>query len=112
MHKQHSTSLQGSPQLNLDLTVVPCLLLLFFLQTHQQPQHFDDRVGPLGLCAAVVTALLAILIVSFIDFIEFMASKDNPEPGPSPPVPSPSMVLPNMGLSRMVELASGLQASH
>eukprot|EP00878_Enallax_costatus_P037167 GHUV01041967.1.p1 GENE.GHUV01041967.1~~GHUV01041967.1.p1 ORF type:complete len:392 (+),score=107.62 GHUV01041967.1:183-1358(+) len=77
----------------------------------KRPQHFDDRVGPLGLCAAVVTALVAILIVSFVDFIEFMESRDKPEPGPSPPVPSPSNVLPNMGLSRMVELASGIAAS-
>ncbi|KAF6262836.1 VTC domain-containing protein [Scenedesmus sp. NREL 46B-D3] len=78
----------------------------------KRPQHFDDRVGPLGLCAAVVTALLAILIVSFIDFIDFLqATKPSPDPSPAP-VPSPSLLMPNPagGVQRLVELAAGLTA--
>uniref|UniRef100_A0A383VD06 SPX domain-containing protein n=1 Tax=Tetradesmus obliquus TaxID=3088 RepID=A0A383VD06_TETOB len=80
----------------------------------KRPQHFDDRVGPLGLCAAVVTALVAILIVSFIDFIDFLEStKPSPDPTPSPgpgPTPSPALLMPNPagGVQRLVELAAGL----
>ncbi|GBG00374.1 hypothetical protein Rsub_13056 [Raphidocelis subcapitata] len=53
----------------------------------KRPSHFDDRVGPLGLCAAVVTALAAILIVSLVDFVDFI----NTPTGPEPPAPSPSL---------------------
>lgn len=77
----------------------------------KQPQHFDDRVGPLGLCAAVVTALSAILIVSFVDFLEFLESrKDGPSPGPAPgPVPSPALAgFPGASVGRMLELAAGM----
>jgi hypothetical protein len=62
------------------------------------------------LCAAVVTALVAILIVSFIDFIDFLeASKPSPDPSPAPK-PSPALLMPNPagGVQRLVELAAGL----
>jgi hypothetical protein len=71
-------------------------------------------VGPLGLCAAVVTALVAILMVSFIDFIDFLeASKPSPDPSPAPapaPAPSPALLMPNAagGVQRLLELATGL----
>lgn len=44
--------------------------------------QFDDRYGPLALCAAVVTALVAILLISLIDFVEVMHEKDVPAPAP------------------------------
>jgi hypothetical protein len=79
----------------------------------KRPQHFDDRVGPLGLCCAVVLALTTILLVSFIDFIEFINSKDTP-PGPEP---SPALGalgggggiggLPHPAVTRLVQLAAG-----
>eukprot|EP00879_Flechtneria_rotunda_P032077 GHRR01035229.1.p1 GENE.GHRR01035229.1~~GHRR01035229.1.p1 ORF type:complete len:471 (+),score=154.83 GHRR01035229.1:612-2024(+) len=88
----------------------------------KRPQHFDDRVGPLGLCAAVVAALAAILVVSFVDFIDFINNSGSdgpsPAPGPSPPAPTPalmgagSLTLPNAGVARMVELAAGLTGQH
>jgi len=37
--------------------------------------HFDDRVGPLGLCAAVVLALTTILVISVVDFVELLKSR-------------------------------------
>lgn len=73
-----------------------------------QPSHFDDRVGPLGLCAAVITALTAILIVSFVDFMEFIsASGDTPAPGPAPPAPAAGPAA----LVRLVGMATGLEPS-
>lgn len=81
---------------------------------HLQPQHFDDRVGPLGLCTAVVLTLVAILLVSFIDFINFLDSKDSggdsPSPAPGPPSPSPLLGagLPHPALTQFTHLASEL----
>lgn len=84
----------------------------------KRPQHFDDRVGPLGLCTAVVLTLVAILLVSFIDFINFLESDDSggdtPSPSPAPgPVPSPALataggVLPHPALTAFTRLASEL----
>jgi len=78
-HRQHRQHMQvifkGCSILLAQLLLLPLPLLLPFYDVRfvpAQPQHFDDRVGPLGLCAAVVTALFAILIVSFIDFLEFI----------------------------------------
>jgi hypothetical protein len=103
----------SQPLLTLQPLPPPPLLMLLpsrFIYPCSQPQHFDDRVGPLGLCAAVVTALVAILIVSFIDFIDFLeASKPSPDPSPAPQ-PSPALLMPNPagGVQRLVELAAGL----
>ncbi|GLC44294.1 hypothetical protein PLESTB_000761900 [Pleodorina starrii] len=46
--------------------------------------HFDDRVGPLCLCGAVVVALVAITLLSLIDFFELLASVDSPAAPPPP----------------------------
>lgn len=75
-----------------------------------QPQHFDDRVGPLGLCTAVVLTLVTILIVSFIDFIDFINSKDSgggdtPSPSPSPAL---GVGLPHPSLTTFTQLAAEL----
>jgi len=75
-----------------------------------QPQHFDDRVGPLGLCTAVVLTLVTILIVSFIDFIDFLDSKDSgggdtPSPSPSPAL---GVGLPHPALTTFTQLAAEL----
>lgn len=51
--------------------------------------HFDDRVGPLCLCGAVVVALVAITLLSLIDFFELIESVDA---AVSPPPPSPTAV--------------------
>jgi hypothetical protein len=88
------------PPLLLPFHGVPFVLL--------QPQHFDDRVGPLGLCAAVVAALFAILVVSLIDFLEFISTADKPD---GPPAPSPALALPYAGVSRLVEMAGGVPRS-
>jgi hypothetical protein len=40
------------------------------LLVYLQGAHFDDRYGPLMLCAAVVAALTAIFIISCIDFAQ------------------------------------------
>jgi len=55
--------------------------------TNTQVIQYDDRYGPLCLCAAVVTALVAIFIISCLDFIEVL-QKDM-APAPSPPFPAP-----------------------
>lgn len=80
----------------------------------KRPQHFDDRVGPLGLCTAVVLTLVSILLVSFIDFINFLDSKDSggdsPSPAPGPPSPSPLMGagLPHPAITQFTRLAAEL----
>jgi hypothetical protein len=65
-------------------------------------------VGPLGLCAAVVTALSAILLVSIIDFIQFLESGGGDGPSPSPsvdPSPAPSFLAPQ--LTQLLTMAGG-----
>lgn len=47
--------------------------------------HFDDRVGPLALCGAVVVALVAITLLSLVDFFELLAAADAAAPAPPPP---------------------------
>ncbi|KAF8057149.1 VTC4 [Scenedesmus sp. PABB004] len=78
----------------------------------KRPQHFDDRLGPLGLCAAVVAALFAILVVSFVDFLEFIeASKAGPSPAPGPapaPAPAPSPAALAAALGRAADAAAAL----
>jgi hypothetical protein len=49
----------------------------------KRPSQFDDRVGPLGLCAVVVTALVAILLVSLVDFYDYMNEPVGPPPPPT-----------------------------
>ncbi|KXZ45148.1 hypothetical protein GPECTOR_58g597 [Gonium pectorale] len=56
--------------------------------------HFDDRVGPLCLCGAVVVALVAITLLSLVDFFELLASAE--QAGPAPP-PSPAAALASVG---------------
>lgn len=74
----------------------------------KRPSHFDDRVGPLGLCAAVVTALVAIFLVSLIDFVQYMSGGDAPAPGPSPaPEPSPSVLLTSNPIAGLLGVAGG-----
>ena len=76
----------------------------------KRPSQFDDRVGPLGLCAAVVTALTAIAIVSLADFVDFMRTgsggdQPGPAPGPSPsPAPAPGMMAPLLANNAVVGL--------
>ena len=80
-----------------------------------QPQHFDDRVGPLGLCAAVVTALTAILICSIVDFVDFLEQAksgggDTPTPSPAPspsPLPSPTLQLLGQQALGLLQAAAG-----
>jgi hypothetical protein len=70
----------------------------------KRPSHFDDRVGPLGLCAAVVTALAAIFLVSLIDFFDFMSG---PEPAPGPgPSPAPAAGLAANAVAGLLNLAA------
>ncbi|EFJ39830.1 hypothetical protein VOLCADRAFT_70357 [Volvox carteri f. nagariensis] len=55
--------------------------------------HFDDRIGPLCLCGAVVVALVAITLLSLIDFFELLASVDSALPPPPPPPALAATVL-------------------
>ncbi|GLI70122.1 hypothetical protein VaNZ11_014928 [Volvox africanus] len=48
--------------------------------------HFDDRVGPLCLCGAVVVSLVAITLLSILDFFELLASVDSKLPPPPLPL--------------------------
>ncbi|KAG2429574.1 hypothetical protein HXX76_010809 [Chlamydomonas incerta] len=51
--------------------------------------HFDDRVGPLALCGAVVVALTAITLLSLVDFFELLAAAESGAPSPPPPAAVP-----------------------
>lgn len=73
-----------------------------------QPGHFDDRLGPLGLCVAVVLALSAILVVSIIDFVEAMKSRGDGDGGGDAPSPSPAG--PSPALSSLLEASRLLGA--
>ncbi len=48
--------------------------------------QFDDRYGPLALCAAVVVALVGILVITSIDFYEEVHG-GGAAGGPPPPPP-------------------------
>eukprot|EP00798_Chlamydomonas_sp_ICE-L_P020547 gene20547-27337_t len=61
--------------------------------------HFDDRVGPLGLCAAVVLALIAIFFLACIDFWEAAHASDSPAP-------------PSLTLGMFDEFVGNLQLLH
>ena len=52
-----------------------------------QVGYIDDRFGPLGLAAAVVLALTAILIISIVDFAEQLHSGTGGSPQPVPAGP-------------------------
>lgn len=67
-------------------------------------------MGPLGLCCAVVLALVTILLVSFIDFLDFIQSKDSGGDTPSPAPVGMGMTggLPHPAVTRFVQLASEL----
>jgi uncharacterized membrane protein YidH (DUF202 family) len=54
----------------------------------RQVGYIDDRRGPLGLAAVVITALTSILIVSLVD-----AAKAPPAPAPPAPAPPPHVSL-------------------
>ncbi len=54
--------------------------------------HFDDRVGPLCLCGAVVVALVAITLLSLIDFFELLAAAENGAAAPPPPSPAAALL--------------------
>lgn len=62
----------------LPVAIAMCAYALFTfmwrakLIIRKQVGQFDDRVGPLGLCATVVVALTAIFIFSLVDFIELL----------------------------------------
>lgn len=43
--------------------------------------QFDDRVGPLGLCGAVVLALSTILIISVVDLVDMLEHSKGHKPG-------------------------------
>lgn len=51
----------------------------------KRPTGFDDRVGPLCLCIAVVVALSAIFIVSIVDLLEVLDAQSG-EPPAAPPL--------------------------
>eukprot|EP00877_Chromochloris_zofingiensis_P009475 jgi/Chrzof1/4781/Cz14g26070.t1 len=74
----------------------------------KRPGHFDDRLGPLGLCVAVVLALSAILVVSIIDFVEAMKSRGDGDGGGDAPSPSPAG--PSPALSSLLEASRLLGA--
>lgn len=61
--------------------------------------QFDDRVGPLCLCAAVVVALCAILLLSVVDFFEVLHAHDE---GPAPPASDAGSPPPVAGVLRGV----------
>ena len=57
--------------------------------------YIDDRFGPLGLAAAVVLALTAILIISIVDFAEQLKAKEPHHATPAaPPLAAPATWLP------------------
>ena len=72
----------------LPVAVLMCAYALFVFVwrsraiSRKQVGYIDDRYGPLGLAAVVVTALSAILVVSLLDAVA-------PPPGPPPPGPPP-----------------------
>lgn len=76
----------------LPLAIAMCCYAVFIflwrgaMIARKRPAQFDDRLGPLGLCCAVVLALSAIFIVSLIDYAEVAAA---PSPGPPPVGPPP-----------------------
>ena len=62
--------------------------------------YIDDRFGPLGLAAAVVLALTAILIISIVDFAEQLKAKEPHHAGPAgPPLGGPATWLPSQRAS-------------
>ncbi len=93
-HRPSSPSHSRTPPSDPD--PAPCLPL-----ASSQPSQYDDRLGPLGLCAAVVLALTAILVLAFIDFWDI--THQQPEPGPDPgPLPSPALQPAMPVLARML----------
>jgi uncharacterized membrane protein YidH (DUF202 family) len=71
----------------LPLAIAMCVYAVFIFWWRgsmialKRPGHFDDRLGPLGLCGAVVLALSAIFVVSLIDYAEVASAA--PPPGPA-----------------------------
>ncbi len=65
----------------LPVAVMMCgyALLTFVWRSHliqrKTVGQFDDRVGPIGLCATVVAALSAIMILSLMDFAQLLADR-------------------------------------
>jgi uncharacterized membrane protein YidH (DUF202 family) len=76
----------------LPLAIAMCAYAVFIfvwrgqMIARKRPGHFDDRLGPLGLCCCVVLALSAIFVVSLIDYAEVSA----PPPVAPPVVPPPA----------------------
>jgi uncharacterized membrane protein YidH (DUF202 family) len=103
----------------LPLAIAMCCYAVFVfwwrgaMISRKRPGHFDDRLGPLGLCCAVVLALSAIFVVSLIDYAEVSSSAGGgPAPPPSPPLPPPVGPPPLLGASSasMVPLTAAAEA--
>lgn len=58
------------------------------LIARKQVGQFDDRVGPLALCGAVVGALTIILIINAVDFFSLLGEAEAKKHGGKAP---PSM---------------------
>jgi len=95
----------------LPLAVAMCAYAVFIfvwrgqMIAKKRPAQFDDRLGPLGLCCAVVLALSAIFVVSLIDYAE-VAAPAGPAPGPAPPA-GPALLSPAGARERQALSAAG-----
>ncbi|MEW5316475.1 MAG: hypothetical protein WDW38_007847 [Sanguina aurantia] len=87
---RHLVELIALIMLPLAVGIVIYALMIFIWRaeniTKKKGAFFDDRVGPLGLCAAVVAALTAITILSAVDLWEVLSQLE----APAPPPPSSS----------------------
>lgn len=99
----------------LPLAVAMCCYAVFIfwwrgaMIARKRPGQFDDRLGPLGLCCAVVLALSAIFVVSLIDYAEVSAPAAGPAGPPAPP--PPPVMLSSLGAgAAAVPLAAAVEA--
>ena len=95
----------------LPVAVLMCAYALFVFVwrsraiSRKQIGYIDDRYGPLGLAAVVVTALTAILIVSLVDSMHGGAGGGADPPAPPPPPPPSSL---SAALAAAVRSPAGL----